>query len=101
MAFKFAAHVDDLRDDEPFGIEINGEPIALYRISGEVFATHNICTHQYALLSEGYLDGDCIECPLHQACFDVRTGAVVSGSAETSLKIYPVRIEDDDILVDV
>jgi 3-phenylpropionate/trans-cinnamate dioxygenase ferredoxin subunit len=101
MPFALAARVEDLKDDEPLAVDVNGEPVALYRVDGEIFATHNICTHQYALLSEGYLDGDCIECPIHQACFDIRTGKVVSGPADTPLKVYPVRIEGSDILVEI
>lgn len=101
MPFALAARLDDLKDDEPLAVEVKGEPVALYRLDGEVFATHNICTHQYALLSEGYLDGDCIECPIHQACFDIRTGEVVSGPADMPLKVYPVRIDGSDILVEI
>lgn len=101
MPFALAARVEDLKDDEPLAVDVNGEPVALYRVGGEVFATHNICTHQYALLSEGYLDGDCIECPIHQACFDIRTGKVVAGPADTPLKVYPVRIDGSDILVEI
>ncbi|MGN5477172.1 Rieske 2Fe-2S domain-containing protein [Cupriavidus basilensis] len=45
-----------------------------YRSDDQYFVTDNVCTHRYALLSDGYLEDGCIECPLHQARFDIRTG---------------------------
>lgn len=101
MSFTLVAQLDDLKGEEPLVVDINGQSIALYRLNGDVFATDNICTHQYALLSEGYIDGDCIECPLHQACFDIRTGKVVSGPAERPLKVYRVRMDGTDILAEI
>jgi nitrite reductase/ring-hydroxylating ferredoxin subunit len=101
MGWHIAAKVEELSESEPLGVMVAGEPIALYRLGGQIFATHNICTHEQALLSDGFIEGDCIECPIHQARFDIRTGAVVSPPATEPVKTYPVKIEDGRILVEL
>jgi 3-phenylpropionate/trans-cinnamate dioxygenase ferredoxin component len=101
MAQVFAAKLDELSPDEPLAATVNGEPIALYLVDGEVFATHNVCTHQFALLSDGYLEDGCIECPLHQGKFDVRTGAAMCAPVTEPLKTYRVHVEGDDVLVEL
>ena len=94
-----AAARAELHEGDVLGVEIAGRSIALYDVDGEVFATDNICTHAYAQLSDGWLDGDAIECPLHAARFDVKTGKVLCPPATEDLKTYPVRIAGDDIEV--
>ena len=94
-----AANRGDLTEGEPLGVEVAGRAIALYDIDGNLFATDNICTHAYARLSDGWLDGELIECPLHAARFDVRTGKVLDPPATEDLKTYPVRVVDDEIQV--
>lgn len=96
-----AAALDELAERSVTGIEIAGHEIALYRLSdGEVFATSDICTHGHAYLSEGWVtEEDCIECPLHAGCFDIRTGAGVSPPIDEDVRTYPIRIEDGQVLV--
>ena len=94
-----AAARDQLAEGEAVGVEVAGRSIALYDVEGSVFATDNICTHAYARLSDGWLDGELIECPLHAARFDVRTGKVLDPPATEGLKTYPVRIVDGEIQV--
>ena len=94
-----AASVADLSDDEPLGVEVEGRPIALYRIGGEYYATSNICTHVFALLSDGFLEDCTIECPLHNGRFDVRTGKALTSPVETDIETYPVRMEGGDLQV--
>lgn len=101
MAWHKVAKADDLGPGEVMEVRVGETPIALYNLEGEYLATHNICTHAQANLHEGYLDGDTIECPLHQQIFDVRTGEAVEGPAEEDLQTFPVKREGDDILVEV
>jgi nitrite reductase/ring-hydroxylating ferredoxin subunit len=89
----------DLSAGEVIGVEAGGRSIAIYDCDGELFATANICTHAYACLSDGWLDRGTIECPLHAARFDVRTGKVLDPPATEDLKTYPVRLADDEIQV--
>lgn len=84
---------------EVIGVEAGGRSIAIYDCEGELFATDNICTHAYACLSDGWLDGYAIECPLHAARFDVRSGAVLDPPATEDLKTYPVRAIGDEIQI--
>jgi naphthalene 1,2-dioxygenase ferredoxin component len=99
MGWVRAAGRADLSPGEVLGVEIAGRSIALYDVDGNIFATDNICTHAYARLSDGWLDGELIECPLHAARFDVRTGKVLDPPATEDLKTYPVRLVEDEIQI--
>jgi naphthalene 1,2-dioxygenase system ferredoxin subunit len=94
-----AAGRADLTEGEVLGVEVKGRSIALYATDGSVFATDNICTHAYACLSDGWLDGEVIECPLHAARFDIRTGKVLDPPATEDLKTYPVRVVGEEIQI--
>jgi naphthalene 1,2-dioxygenase system ferredoxin subunit len=83
------------------GVKAGDLDIALYNIDGEFFATHNICTHAHALLSEGWLEGDVIECPLHGGRFEVKTGKGLGAPITADVKTFPVRIEGNAIQVKV
>jgi apoptosis-inducing factor 3 len=103
MAWQKVASLDDFGDRDVIGIEVADTPIALFRLRDEVHATSGACTHQFALLSDGFVeaaDGS-VECPLHQASFDIRTGKVMCAPATENLKVYPVRIEGSDIFIDM
>jgi 3-phenylpropionate/trans-cinnamate dioxygenase ferredoxin component len=101
MVWTRAAALTELKERRVMDALIGDEDIALYWLDDAAYATDNVCTHAYARLSEGYLDGDCIECPIHQALFDVKTGEAVTPPASTALKTYPCRIEGDDVLIDI
>jgi naphthalene 1,2-dioxygenase system ferredoxin subunit len=89
----------DISAGEVIGVEAVGHSIAIYDCDGELYATDNICTHAYACLSDGWLDGATIECPLHAARFDVRTGKVLDPPATEDLRTYPVRLVNDQVQV--
>ena len=81
------------------GRSIRGVPLAVYEVSGACFVTLDRCTHAQASLSEGYLEGFLIECPLHQGLFDVRTGEVKGPPCTEPLRTFAVRREGEDLLV--
>lgn len=93
------ASVDDIWEGGTLRVAVAGEPVCLYRVDGVIHATHDTCTHAQASLSEGYVDGDCIECPLHQAVFHIPTGEARSAIAPQALRTYPVRTDGNDVLV--
>jgi len=99
LAWYAVAGSADLKEGEVLGVNVKQFRIALYRIEGNVYATSNVCTHEFALLSDGYLDGDCIECPLHQAQFHVPTGEVRSAPATDPIETYSTKEEADSIHV--
>jgi anthranilate 1,2-dioxygenase ferredoxin subunit len=69
-----------------------GIPIAIFRVKEDLFALHDLCTHGAARLSDGYVEDGCVECPLHQGTFDLRTGAPCSAPATMPVQSYPIRI---------
>jgi 3-phenylpropionate/trans-cinnamate dioxygenase ferredoxin component len=99
MAWIKVAQARDLGNDEVKAIVVAGSSIALYCVEGEFFATEGMCTHGKALLSEGFLEDGCIECPLHQGRFDVRTGKAMCAPVTVDLRTYGVKREGDDIYV--
>ena len=101
MAWHVAAKADEVAEGEVLGVVVDGEPVALYKVEGEIYATSNVCTHEFALLSDGFVDGDCIECPLHQARFHIPTGDVRSAPASESIKPFATKIENGQILVEL
>src|ERR1700680_3473767 len=103
MAWQKVASLDALRDGAAIGVDIAGTTIALFQLGDEVFAISGICTHEFGLLCHGFIEPDdgTVECPLHQALFDIRTGKAQCAPATQDLDVYPVRIEGADILIDV
>ncbi|MEN9933544.1 MAG: hypothetical protein RLZZ387_123 [Chloroflexota bacterium] len=75
--------------------------VAVYHVGGSWYATDDICSHDYAHLSEGWLEPeDCtVECPLHGSRFDIRTGQALTLPAFRPVAVYEVRVEGDDLLV--
>lgn len=95
------AKLGDMRDDEPKPVRVGDRLIALYRIDGKIYATDDVCSHEFAMLSEGFIEGDEIECPLHQARFHIPTGEARSAPATEDIKTFSVRVDGEDISVGV
>ena len=95
------AALDALPEDDVIGILVAGKEIALYAVEGEVYATDNLCTHGAARLSDGFLEGREIECPLHQGKFDVCTGKAMCAPLTQNIRIYPTRIENKRIFLNL
>ena len=89
----------DVPEGDVMGVIVAGKDIALYEVEGEVFATDNICTHGHARLSDGFLEGREIECPLHQGRFDVCTGKALCAPLTEGIKSYAVRIENMRVML--
>ncbi|WP_077000854.1 non-heme iron oxygenase ferredoxin subunit [Variovorax sp. KK3] len=97
-----ASSLEDVWEGTPLPVTVEGRPIALYRFGDRVHAVGDLCPHQKDVkLSDGYLDGETIECPMHQSCFNVCTGEVLNAPARENLPVFEVRIEDGDVFVGV
>ena len=95
------AATTDLNDGEALAVEVGDRSLALYQVDGEWFCTDNICSHEFALLTEGWLEGHVIECPLHAGQFDIRTGKGLCAPIETDIATFPVRVDGGDVLVEL
>ena len=80
-------------------VKFGGYDLALYDVSGAVYATDNLCTHAQAYLTDGTLEGDVVECPLHGGRFSVRSGAGLGPPIPCDLKTYAVRVVEEEIQV--
>jgi naphthalene 1,2-dioxygenase ferredoxin component len=96
-----AASFDDVFEDNVVAISVAGKEIALYGIEGGVYATDNLCTHGAARLSDGFLEGREIECPLHQGRFDVCTGKAMCAPLTQNIRIYPTRVENNRVFLNM
>ena len=99
MSWLNVARLSDLAPDYPTACSVEGHRIALYLVDGAVYATSNICTHQFALLSDGYHEDGVVECPLHQGRFDIVSGKPLSPPVCVKLKTYPVRVDGRSVLI--
>ena len=94
------AAVSDEAEGQVHAVRVGGREIALYHLpGGDYRATDNICSHEYAQLSDGWLENGAIECPLHAARFDVKTGRALCAPAEQDLDVFEVKVEGGELLV--
>ncbi|KID29987.1 ferredoxin subunit of nitrite reductase and ring-hydroxylating dioxygenase [Prauserella sp. Am3] len=93
--------VGELADLPPGeSVRVQGEvAIAVFNVDGELYAIDDTCTHQDASLSDGWLEGCAVECPLHAACFDLRTGQPSGPPAKKPVRTHAVSIDDGVIYV--
>lgn len=78
-------------------VAVAGERVVLANIDGTFCALRNVCGHKNAPLSRGQLVGHLIECPLHFAQFDMRTGKLVEGPVSANIPVYKVRVDGDTV----
>ncbi len=95
------AKTDEIPEDEVKQVTIGELTLAIYNVDGTFYATDDTCTHAFASLSDGYVEDGVIECPLHAARYEIATGKVVDLPATEDLNSYPVRVEGEDIYVEV
>ncbi|MEX0617145.1 MAG: non-heme iron oxygenase ferredoxin subunit [Candidatus Woykebacteria bacterium] len=100
--FQKAANLSSIKEGEVKGVKINSEEIALYRLGKDIFATANICTHEQCIISDDYLiDGQEVECNCHGSHFNIKTGKNTVPPAAEPLKTYKVKVEGDEVLIEV
>jgi len=93
--------LSDLVLDEARRVEVDGVAIALVLdSSGEVHAIGDVCTHGDISLSEGFVDGESLECWAHGSAFSLRTGKPLNLPAYEPVPVFAVTVDGDDVLVD-
>jgi nitrite reductase/ring-hydroxylating ferredoxin subunit len=95
--FVVVARLSDLAPGEMKFVAVDGERRVLANVDGAFYLLRDVCGHRNAPLSRGRLDGYAIECPLHFARFDVRTGCLIDGPVSTDVAAYEVRVEGDTV----
>ena len=90
----------DLAEGQVIGVQVGEREIAVYHLAGGDYrATDNVCTHEYAQLSEGWLEGNIIECPLHAGQFDVLTGKGLCAPIDKDLDVFECRVNGPNVEV--
>jgi 3-phenylpropionate/trans-cinnamate dioxygenase ferredoxin subunit len=95
------AAVGELAPGQKKQIDLDGVAVALFNVGGQYYAIEDVCTHDGAPLASGRFTGNYIVCPRHGARFDVCTGKALTMPAVESVDTYPVKIEGNDVLVEV
>ena len=101
MEFVRVAAAGDIKPGKAIRVEIGEEPVAIFNVDGTLYAIGDTCTHEEASLSEGDVYGDCVECPLHGAEFDLKTGQPRTLPAVVPVATYPVKVDGEDVLVGI
>src|SRR5262249_23026172 len=97
--FVRACALSDLPAEGALGVDIGDVPVAVVRAGGEVFALHDVCSHEEVPLSEGDIYDCTVECYLHGSCFDLRSGKPTGPPATRPVPTYRVKIEGGDVYV--
>ena len=96
--------IASLRDIAPGTMKcvtVRERRVLLANVGGKIYAADEMCTHEEASLCLGSLKGELLKCPLHGSRFDLRTGAVLDEPADVPLKVYPVKVDGQDIYVNL
>jgi nitrite reductase/ring-hydroxylating ferredoxin subunit len=101
MGFARLSLRKDLESGKMKGVKVGDKDILIADLDGNYYAIGNRCTHAGCKLSEGTLGGENVRCPCHMSVFNVKTGNIVDGPAREPATIFQVKIEGDQILVNV
>ena len=92
---------DDVAPGNALKLETEGLTLAVFNVGGEFFVTDDLCTHGPGSLSEGYIEGDVVECNFHNGQFNIRTGEVVSPPCMIPIKTYPATVENGKVVIEI
>ena len=101
MSFVRACSVGEVASGATLAVEVEGTNVAVVRDGDDWYAVYDECSHAAIPLSEGDVEGCEIECWLHGSCFDLRSGEPTNLPATEPVSVYPVRVEGEDVYVDV
>jgi 3-phenylpropionate/trans-cinnamate dioxygenase ferredoxin subunit len=94
-----ACPLADVPEDGTVRVELDGRPVCLARVQGQVYAIQDVCSHADVPLSEGEVDGTTVECWLHGSRFDLTTGKPIGPPATEPVPVYDTTIEGETVLV--
>jgi nitrite reductase/ring-hydroxylating ferredoxin subunit len=101
MRYYTVGKVTDFKPGSMRSAKVGIIDVAVLKLGDEWHAFSNYCTHVGALLSSGWINEGQVICPFHYACFDFRTGDLISGPGYSTLPIFKIRVEGDDVQVEL
>src|SRR5262252_2355635 len=81
-------------------VETGNLSLAVFNVDGEYYVMDDLCTHGPGSLSEGYIDGDVVECNFHNGQFNIKTGEVVAPPCMVPMKTYKTVVEDGRVMIE-
>ncbi len=96
-----ACKLEQVKEGQLFGFTHDDKKILLANLKGKIHATDLICTHANADLSTGFLSEEGVRCPLHLSVFNLENGEPQNLPAEKPLKVYNVKIDNNEVYVEV
>ncbi len=101
MGFIKLASINDVKPNIVLGLEINNKKILLAQVNGNYYALDNKCTHMGCQLSKGKVLGETVICPCHGSTYDLKTGNFVKGPPKKPEPTYELKVENNDILINL
>jgi len=92
---------DEVPEGGALKVERDNLVVAVFNLGGRFFVTDDACTHGPGSLSEGFIDGDVVECNFHNGQFDIKTGEVVAPPCMVPVKTYAATVEGGVVFIDV
>ena len=92
--------VDEVLEGAALKVETQGLTLAVFNVAGQYYVTDDLCTHGPGSLSEGYIEGDVVECNFHNGQFNIKTGEVVAPPCMVPMKIYKTVVENDRVIIE-
>lgn len=95
------ANVNDVPEGDMIKVKVDRDQVALFKVDGKLYATTNICTHEYCELDSNHImHGDVVECTCHGSQYDIKTGENVLPPSAEPLKTYKVSVEGEDVFLE-
>jgi 3-phenylpropionate/trans-cinnamate dioxygenase ferredoxin subunit len=93
------AKTDDLPEGELLGASVDDVQLLVANVAGEYRAVGDVCTHAGCQLSEGWIEGEAVECSCHGSMFDLQTGEAIQPPAEEAVPVYEIRVEGGEVQI--
>jgi 3-phenylpropionate/trans-cinnamate dioxygenase ferredoxin subunit len=99
LSYTKVGSVDDFPEGKGRSVIVEGKKLAVFHVDGEFFALLDECTHAQAPLSRGTVKDGCVQCPMHGAQFDLRTGSVMTLQATRNVEMHDVKLVGSGVFV--
>nr|ELR5128929.1 non-heme iron oxygenase ferredoxin subunit [Providencia rettgeri] len=97
MSWIAVCDVSQVQEEFPFSAKVDNAEIGIFLVEDQYCALEDVCPHAYALLSQGFVEDGKVECPLHEAIFDIKTGKCLREPGGRDLKTYQTRVHENQI----